>query len=140
MELRRSPSRPEPKPSPPERRGTPSRGGLMSGAVPAQLADLTVEQATISSRFARQAKLFPWLLFGPTILYLLVLSIFPLIYSLGVSLYDYTLGGDATFVGLQNYRDLLTDSVFWRKTWTTLQITIFAVVSSWRSGSSARSF
>ena len=99
----------------------------MSGAVPAQLADVTVEQATISSRFARQAKLFPWLLFGPTILYLLVLSIFPLIYSLGVSLYDYTLGGDATFVGLQNYRDLLTDSVFWRKTWTTLQITIFAV-------------
>src|SRR5215211_8503758 len=127
MELRRSPSRLEPKPSPPEHRGTPSRGGLMSGAVPAQLADRPAEQATISSRFARQAKLFPWLLFGPTILYLVLMSIFPLIYSLGVSLYDYTLGGDAAFIGLQNYRELLTDATFWRKTWTTLQITIFAV-------------
>jgi hypothetical protein len=60
----------------------------------------------------------------------------PLIYSLGVSLYDYTLGGDATFVGLQNYRDLLTDSVFWRKTWTTLQITILR--RRYRAGARAR--
>lgn len=99
----------------------------MSGAVPAQRAELHTQPVAAGSRFAGQAKLFPWLLFGPTIVYLLILSIFPLIYSLGVSLYDYTLGGDATFIGLQNYRDLLTDQVFWRKTWTTLQITVFAV-------------
>ena len=79
------------------------------------------------SRFERQAKLFPWLLFGPTIVYLLVMSIFPLIYSIYVSLFDYTLGLPRTFVGFGNYTDLLTDRVFWRKAWVTLEITLLAV-------------
>jgi multiple sugar transport system permease protein len=98
-----------------------------SSTVPAHLVETRPAPAEAASRFAGQTKWFPWLLFGPTILYLLVLSIFPLIYSIGVSLFNYTLGGNATFIGLQNYRDLLTDEVFWRKTWTTLQITITAV-------------
>ena len=55
----------------------------MSGAVPAQLADLPVEQAAPTSRFAGQAKLFPWLLFGPTILYLVLMSIFPCLFARG---------------------------------------------------------
>ena len=74
----------------------------MSGVAPAQILETPVVAETANSRFARQAKLFPWLLFGPTILYLVLMSIFPLIYSLGVSLYDYTLGGDAAFIGLQS--------------------------------------
>jgi multiple sugar transport system permease protein len=82
---------------------------------------------TAVSRFSRQVKWFPWLLFGPTVLYLLLLSIFPLAYSLYISLFNYTLGGDKSFIWFDNYRTLLGDHVFWRKTWVTLQITLIAV-------------
>jgi multiple sugar transport system permease protein len=80
-----------------------------------------------TSKFTGQLRSFPWLLILPTVLLLIALTIFPLIYSLYMSLYDYTLGGDRDYIGLQNYRDLFDDSTFWRKTWFTLQITIIAV-------------
>jgi len=99
----------------------------MSASVPASSIPIGAQPAVEGSRFAGQARLFPWLLFGPTVLYLLVLSIFPLIYSLGISLFDYTLGGERTFIWFENYRSLLTDGVFWRKTWVTMEITLLAV-------------
>ncbi len=97
----------------------------MSTTVPALVPAQT--GLTTTSRFTRQVKLFPWLLFGPTVLYLLLMSIFPLIYSLYVSLFDYTLGTDKTFIWFHNYGSLLGDRVFWRKTWVTLEITVIAV-------------
>ena len=99
----------------------------MSASIPAPSPKLRAAPVGEDSRFAWQAKLFPWLLFGPTVLYLLLMSIFPLIYSLFVSFYDYTLGGERAFVGFGNYAALLTDRVFWRKTWVTLEITLLAV-------------
>ncbi len=99
----------------------------MSASIPAPSPKLRAAPVGEGSRFAWQAKLFPWLLFGPTVLYLLLMSIFPLIYSLFVSFYDYTLGGERAFVGFGNYAALLTDRVFWRKTWVTLEITLLAV-------------
>ena len=47
----------------------------------------------------------------PTILFLIVFNIFPLIYSLGYSFTDFraSTNAAANFVGLQNYRDLLND-------------------------------
>ena len=47
----------------------------------------------------------------PTILFLIVFNIFPLIYSLGYSFTDFraSTNAPANFVGLQNYRDLLND-------------------------------
>jgi multiple sugar transport system permease protein len=85
-------------------------------------------QGSLESRYAGQLRAFPWLLVAPTVLLLIALTIFPLIYSLYMSLHDFTLGGSKTWAGLDNYRTLLSDQGFWRKTWFTLQITIFAVV------------
>jgi multiple sugar transport system permease protein len=79
------------------------------------------------SRFNGQVRAFPWLLMAPTILLLVALTIFPLIYSLYLSLNDYTLGGDREWIWFANYGDLLTDPVFWRKLWFTLQVTVIAV-------------
>jgi multiple sugar transport system permease protein len=79
------------------------------------------------SGFSRQVRWFPWLLMAPTIGLLVALTIFPLIYSLYMSLHNYTLGGTKEFIWFQNYGDLLTDRAFLRKIWFTLQITIFAV-------------
>ncbi|MCO5222304.1 MAG: sugar ABC transporter permease [Thermomicrobiales bacterium] len=84
-------------------------------------------QSSPESRYAGQLRAFPWLLVAPTVILLIALTIFPLIYSLYMSLHNFTLGGAKTWIGLDNYRDLLSDRSFWRKTWFTLQITIFAV-------------
>ena len=99
----------------------------MSASIPAPSPQVQVAPAAERSRFGWQARLFPWLLFGPTILYLLVMSVFPLVYSLYVSLYLYASSGEREFVWFGNYADLLTDRVFWRKSWFTLEITLLAV-------------
>lgn len=79
------------------------------------------------SRFDGQVRAFPWLLMGPTILLLVALTIFPLFYSLYLSLNNYSLGGEREWIWFANYGDLLSDSVFWRKLWFTFQITLIAV-------------
>jgi multiple sugar transport system permease protein len=53
------------------------------------------------------------LLVAPTILYLVVFSIFPLLYSLGISFFEWSqITRSFTFVGLQNYQELVRDPVF----------------------------
>ncbi|HKZ91353.1 MAG TPA: sugar ABC transporter permease [Candidatus Limnocylindrales bacterium] len=53
------------------------------------------------------------LLIAPTALYLVVFSIFPLLYSLGISFFDWSqITRSFTFVGLENYQRLLSDPVF----------------------------
>lgn len=65
----------------------------------------------------------------PTILFLVVFNIFPLIYSLGYSFTDYRASVDspANFVGLQNYRELLVDPAIWNNFWVTAKYVIISV-------------
>jgi multiple sugar transport system permease protein len=52
----------------------------------------------------------------PTIAFLIVFNIFPLIYSLGYSFTDFraSVNDPANFIGLRNYRELLSDPNIWR--------------------------
>src|SRR2546421_13076187 len=66
----------------------------------------------------------------PTILFLIVFNIFPLIYSLGYSFTDFAANrADVpwSFVGLQNYRDLLTDENIWSNFIITAKYVIISV-------------
>ncbi len=65
----------------------------------------------------------------PTILFLIVFNIFPLIYSLGYSFTDFraSVSEPANFVGLQNYRDLLADPNIWRNFSVTAKYVIVSV-------------
>ena len=61
-----------------------------------------------------------WLLLGPTVLYLLTFAIYPLFYSLRLSLTDLTAAtGTGHFIGFRNYRDLFFDPLFWNATWNS---------------------
>jgi multiple sugar transport system permease protein len=80
------------------------------------------------SRYETQLRSFPWLLIAPTIALLAALTLFPLLYSLYLSLNDYQIGGARHLVWFQNYDTLLTDGAFWRKLWFTIQITVVAVL------------
>jgi multiple sugar transport system permease protein len=75
----------------------------------------------------------PWfrrILFIPTLGFLVIMVIFPLIYSLVVSLFNYVLGNPATFIWFKNYGDLLggiKNHEFWLTTSVTLKITVAVV-------------
>ncbi|WP_253943900.1 carbohydrate ABC transporter permease [Nocardioides marmotae] len=68
-------------------------------------------------------------LVAPAIVLMLLVTAFPMLRALYLSLYDYSLTdpGDRSFVGLQNYVTALTDSLFWRDTLNTVLIMIVTV-------------
>lgn len=65
----------------------------------------------------------------PTVAFLILFNIFPLIYSLGYSFTDYvgSSNNPSNFVGLQNYRDLLSDSNIWNDFTITARYVIISV-------------
>ena len=65
----------------------------------------------------------------PTIAFLIVFNIFPLIYSLGYSFTDFRASSNApaAFVGLQNYRDLLADDHVWNNFSVTAKYVLVSV-------------
>src|SRR5246127_2280855 len=65
----------------------------------------------------------------PTIAFLIVFNIFPLLYSLGFSFTDYRAARNqpAHFVGLENYQELLTDDGIWNNFTITAKYVIISV-------------
>src|ERR1700742_3175270 len=65
----------------------------------------------------------------PTVLFLMVFNIFPLIYSLGFSFTDFAANQSVpwSFIGLQNYRDLLSDPHIWSNFIITANYVIVSV-------------
>jgi multiple sugar transport system permease protein len=65
----------------------------------------------------------------PTILFLIIFNIFPLIYSLGYSFTDFRASSSApaNFVGLDNYRTLLNDPFIWSNFAITAKYVIVSV-------------
>ena len=65
----------------------------------------------------------------PTLIFLIVFNIFPLIYSLGLSFTEFraSLREAPKYVGLQNYRELLSDPGIWDNFTITAQYVILSV-------------
>lgn len=65
----------------------------------------------------------------PTIVFLIVFNIFPLIYSLGYSFTDFraSVNQPANFIGLDNYRDLLGDAHVWNNFTVTAKYVLVSV-------------
>ncbi len=73
----------------------------------------------------------------PSLILLLLLNLFPVIYAILQSLQNgtpSTLPWDAPFVGLGNYINVLTDTQFWASTIFTIIFTISGVFGSWLIG------
>lgn len=64
----------------------------------------------------------------PGMLFLGIFAFFPILYGLGISLFDYNpANSHQTFTGLANYKRLVTDKVFWYAVGNTLFFCIAAV-------------
>ena len=60
-----------------------------------------------------QLAVVPWLFLAPALAMFMVYVIGPIFESMALSLYDWDGLGQATFIGLDNYRELWTDPDFW---------------------------
>jgi cellobiose transport system permease protein len=71
----------------------------------------------------------PYLLISPYFILFAIFGLFPLVFTLWVSLHDYELaGGDAKFTGLENYAKLLADTDFWNAAYNTVGMFVLATV------------
>jgi multiple sugar transport system permease protein len=69
----------------------------------------------------------PWLLLAPATIALLAVAAYPLLYGIRASTRTYRYGRDVGSAGLENYRVVLHDHVFWDALWTTARYVFFAV-------------
>lgn len=75
---------------------------------------------------------FSWGMISPTILVLMVMTAYPLLFTLFYSFTDYNLLRNlkqpAAFIALKNYTDLLSNNYFQQAIWNTVKFTILAVI------------
>ncbi|AKZ60047.1 Sugar transporter membrane protein [Streptomyces ambofaciens ATCC 23877] len=84
---------------------------------------------------AGRGSLWPYLLIAPALLGMLYLLVYPLARAVLISFQDFRLRqlilGDADFVGLRNYRTLLSDPQFWevvRRTFVFMAVNVVAIM------------
>jgi multiple sugar transport system permease protein len=88
----------------------------------------TARRKGMSDR-ARSERRTAWLLCAPAVIVMLLVTGYPIVYALILSLqkYDLRFPADKKFVGLSNYGDVLTSSTWWTDVLNTLIITVFSV-------------
>ncbi len=79
--------------------------------------------------FLQNKRIFPYLLLIPSLLILALITLFPFLYNIWVSLHDYYLlyPKDMTFIGFMNYLSLLRNGDFWNSLKTSFLFTISTV-------------
>ena len=71
----------------------------------------------------------PYLYIAPFFLLFGLVGLFPLVYTLVVSLYDWDLlKGQGDFVGLGNFVEILTDGMFWNSVFNTVSIFLLSAI------------
>lgn len=86
-----------------------------------------MKEAKYRGKLSRKQRNFIILGLTPIMLAFLVFSIIPIVYSLVMSLFNYSGFGNAPFVGLNNYKQLISDSTFLGAVKNTL---IFVLVAT----------
>ena len=88
-------------------------------------ASVTQETETVQEK---QERGFIRTLYWPTLGFLIAMAIFPLLFSIGISLTNYTLAMPGTkFIWFQNYVDIFASGDMVRSGWVTVRFTVFAV-------------
>jgi multiple sugar transport system permease protein len=78
---------------------------------------------------ARAERKTGWMLCAPAVFVMLLVTGYPIVYAVILSLqkFDLRFPADKEFVGLSNYRDVLTSSIWWHDVFNTVIITVISV-------------
>ena len=88
-------------------------------------SDLTFRQKV--SRF--DYTFSPYLYVAPFFILFAAIGVFPIVYTLNVSLYDWhLLKGQGDFIGLENYASVLSDPFFWNAFGNTVSIFLLSAI------------
>jgi multiple sugar transport system permease protein len=107
----------------------------MSTTVPAASTETRAQapagkgpRVTLTDR-ARHERKLGWMLAGPAFIVMVVVTAYPILNAIYLSLFDYRLTDPAAqrFIALGNYVTILTDGLFWRQFLVTAGITIVTV-------------
>ena len=89
-------------------------------------ATKTIEQRKIKARRVRLAAV-PYLLLLPAMLAMAAVSLYPMIDGARASLHKYRYGIEAGYTGVENFRNIYNDAVFWQAVETTIRFILIAV-------------
>ena len=84
-------------------------------------------QAVPKTRLFGDDRFMRWMLIAPLVLFLLLFMVYPTLYSLYISFTDYVMRDEPNFIGLDNYRHVLSDSVFWSALGRTLYVLVLCI-------------
>ncbi|MEM0946437.1 MAG: sugar ABC transporter permease [Pseudomonadota bacterium] len=87
----------------------------------ASLSDVAAIEDRRSWYKRNEIAITPWLFLAPAILFFAVYVIIPIIQSFSISLYDWDGLGEARFIGIDNYVELMDDSAFEVSLWNNLK-------------------
>jgi multiple sugar transport system permease protein len=78
---------------------------------------------------AREERRLAWMLVAPSVIVMLLVTGYPIAYAIYLSMqkFDLRFPDDKEFVGLSNYTDVLTSSLWWTDVFNTLVITVCSV-------------
>ena len=74
-------------------------------------------------------KYFKWTLLIPLALLLLIFMFYPLFYCIYYSFHEWGMQGDAIFVGLHNYRQMLNDTSFLEAFGRTFEVLVICTLA-----------
>lgn len=63
----------------------------------------------------------------PISIYMLIFFLYPILYEIYISFFDYSLGGEMSFIGMENYRRMLADEQFINSLWTTAKFVFITI-------------
>ena len=101
---------------------------------PDTLANRAAARPDTRRRPQRRDKLAPYLFVAPFLILFLVFGAYPLIKSVILAFYITSGPRDQVFVGLENFRFLLTDPDFWKAVRNTVVYTVGSLALRFRWG------
>jgi ABC-type sugar transport system permease subunit len=70
----------------------------------------------------------PYMFVFPFLAILLIFTIYPFVEGVRLSILDISGFGEGDFIGLQNFSDVLSDEIFWKSFWHTIQYMVFSLI------------
>lgn len=87
------------------------------------------KKETSQQKILKKNTRFAYTVNAPLIMYLLCVLAGPIIWGVSLSFTDKSIGGSASFIGFQNYIELLTDKEYLHSLLNTLSFTFFSIIS-----------